>query len=52
VHTVTDDHSQAAYAEIHDDETARTATAVLRNATAWFAERGVTRRALGQRLGL
>jgi Integrase core domain len=34
VHTVTDDHSRVAYAEIHDDETAATATAVLRNAVA------------------
>jgi len=41
VHTVLDDHSRVAYAEIHDDETAATATAVLRNAVAWFAERGV-----------
>jgi transposase InsO family protein len=30
-----------AYAEIHDDETAATAIAVLRRAVAWFAERGV-----------
>jgi transposase InsO family protein len=42
VHTVLDDHSRVAYAEIHDDETAATATAVLRNAVAWFADRGVT----------
>ena len=42
VHTVLDDHSRVAYAEIHDDETAATATAVLRHAVAWFAERGVT----------
>jgi transposase InsO family protein len=42
VHTVLDDHSRVAYAEIHDDETAATATAVLRNAVAWFAARGVT----------
>ncbi|MEI4281400.1 IS481 family transposase [Klenkia terrae] len=41
VHTVIDDHSRVAYAEIHDDETAATAIAVLRNATAWFAARGV-----------
>jgi transposase InsO family protein len=41
VHTVIDDHSRVAYAEIHDDETAATATAVLRNAVAWFADRGV-----------
>ena len=42
VHTVLDDHSRVAYAEIHDDETAATATAVLRRAVAWFAARGVT----------
>lgn len=41
VHTVIDDHSRVAYAEIHDDETALTAVAVLRNAVAWFAARGV-----------
>jgi transposase InsO family protein len=44
VHTVIDDHSRVAYAEIHDDETAATATGVLRRAVAWFAERGVTTR--------
>jgi len=42
VHTVVDDHSRVGYAEIHDDETACTATAVLRRAVAWFAARGVT----------
>jgi transposase InsO family protein len=42
VHTVIDDHSRVAYAEIHDDETAATAVGVLRNAVAWYAERGVT----------
>ena len=42
VHTVIDDHSRVAYAEIHDDETAATATAVLRRAVAWFAARGIT----------
>jgi transposase InsO family protein len=41
VHTVVDDHSRVAYAEIHDDETADTATAVLRRAVDWFARRGV-----------
>jgi Integrase core domain len=30
VHTVIDDHSRVAYAEIHDDETASTATGVRR----------------------
>ena len=42
VHTVLDDHSRVAYAEVHDDEKAVTATAVLTRATAWFADRGVT----------
>ena len=42
VHTVVDDHSRVAYAEVHDDLTAQTASQVLRNAVAWFAERGVT----------
>jgi len=42
VHTVIDDHSRVAYAEIHDDEKAATAVAVLRRAVAWFADRGVT----------
>jgi len=42
VHTVLDDHSRVAYAEIHDDETAATAATVLRNAVAWFAHRNVT----------
>jgi transposase InsO family protein len=42
VHTVIDDHSRVAYAEIHDDETAVTAIGVLRNAVTWFADRGIT----------
>ncbi|HSX96787.1 MAG TPA: IS481 family transposase [Streptomyces sp.] len=42
VHTVIDDYSRVAYAEIHDDEKAVTAAAVLHRAVAWFAERGVT----------
>jgi len=41
IHTVIDDHSRVAYAEIHDDEKATTATGVLRRAVAWFAARGV-----------
>jgi hypothetical protein len=41
VHTVIDDHSRVAYAEIHDDETAATAALVLRHAVAWFGARGV-----------
>jgi len=42
LHTVIDDHSRVAYVEAHGDETKETATAVLRNAVAWFAARGVT----------
>jgi transposase InsO family protein len=42
VHTVIDDNSRVAYAEVHDDEKAVTAVGVLYRAVAWFAERGVT----------
>jgi transposase InsO family protein len=42
LHTVIDDHTRLAYAEIHTDETAATAIGVLQRATTWFAERGVT----------
>ena len=42
VHTVIDDHSRVAYAEIHGDEKADTAVGVLRRAVSWFAARGVT----------
>lgn len=42
LHTVIDDHSRIAYVEIHADERAETAIAVLRRAVGWFAERGVT----------
>jgi hypothetical protein len=41
VHTVIDDCSRVAYAEICADETADTAIAVLRRAIAWFTDRGV-----------
>lgn len=41
VHTVIDDHSRVAYAEICSDETAATAIGVLQRATSWFAQRGV-----------
>jgi len=41
VHTVIDDHSRVAYAEIHDDEKAATAIGVLHRAASWFADRGV-----------
>ena len=42
LHTVIDDHSRLAYVEAHEDETKETAARVLRNAVAWFADRGVT----------
>jgi transposase InsO family protein len=42
VHTVIDDHSRTAYAEICADEKAATAIGVLQRAVAWFAARGVT----------
>lgn len=42
VHTVIDDHSRTAYAEICADEKAATAIGVLQRAVAWFDERGVT----------
>ncbi len=41
VHTVIDDHSRVAYAEIHDDEKADTALGVLRRAVSWFEDHGV-----------
>ena len=42
LHTVIDDHSRVAYAEIRTDETSATAIDVLRRAVAWFADHGVT----------
>ena len=42
VHTVVDDHSRVAHAEICDDETAATAVEVLHRAVDWFAARGVS----------
>lgn len=42
VHTVIDDHSRVAYAEICADEKALTAIGVLNRAVAWFADRGVS----------
>ncbi|MBC7596770.1 MAG: IS481 family transposase [Kineosporiaceae bacterium] len=42
VHTVIDDNSRVAYAEICGDEKAVTAIGVLQRAVAWFATRGVT----------
>jgi transposase InsO family protein len=42
VHTVIDDHSRLAYAEICTDEKAATAIEVLQRAVAWFADQHVT----------
>jgi transposase InsO family protein len=42
VHAAVDDHTRLAYVEVHDDETAATATAFWRRAVAWFAARGIT----------
>lgn len=41
VHTIVDDCSRLAYAEIHDDERAATVTAFTRRALDWFLERGI-----------
>ncbi len=41
IHSVIDDHSRMVYSEVHDDETAVTATAVLVRAVHWFGQRGV-----------
>ena len=41
VHTVIDDYSRVAYAEIHEHELTVTAVGVLYRAVAWFAVRGV-----------
>jgi transposase InsO family protein len=46
LHVMIDDHSRLAYAEVLDDLTAACATAFLRRAVAWFAERGVRVRAV------
>ena len=42
VHTVVDDHSRMAYAEICTDEKATTAIGVLQRAVGWLADHGVT----------
>lgn len=42
LHTVIDDHSRVAYVEICADEKAVTAIGVLRRATAWFTDQGIT----------
>lgn len=42
VHTVIDDHSRIAYAEIHDDEKGVTAAGVLERAVLFYATLGIT----------
>jgi transposase InsO family protein len=46
VHVMVDDHSRLAHAEVLDGLTASCAIDFLRRALAWFAERGVTIRAV------
>lgn len=46
VHVMIDDHSRLAYAEVLDGLRTEHAIAFLRRAVAWFAERGVTIRAV------
>jgi transposase InsO family protein len=41
VHTIVDDCSRLAYAEVHDDERAKTVTDFTRRALDWFLERGI-----------
>jgi transposase InsO family protein len=41
VHAVIDDHTRLAYAEIHDDETGKTAAGVLLRAAEFFASCGI-----------
>jgi transposase InsO family protein len=43
IHAVIDDHSRLAYAEVHDDETGRTAAGVLLRAAEFFASCGIPR---------
>ena len=42
VHSIVDDHSRLAYSEVHDDETAATATAFWHRAVAFYASHGIT----------
>jgi transposase InsO family protein len=41
VHVMIDDHSRLAYAEVLRDEQGETASAFLRRAVTWFADRGI-----------
>ena len=46
VHSAVDDHSRLAYSEIHDDEQAVTAIGFWRRARAFYADHGITVRAV------
>lgn len=46
VHSVVDDHSRLAYSEVLPDERAATTVAFWNRALAWYADRGVTVRAV------
>ena len=46
VHVCVDDHTRLAYVEVLDDELAQTAIGFLQRAIAWFADHGVTLRAV------
>ena len=46
VHVMVDDHSRLAYAEVLEDLSASCAVAFLRRGVAWFAERGITVKAV------
>ncbi len=46
VHVMVDDHSRLAYAEVLEDLNAGCAVAFLRRGVAWFAERGITVKAV------
>ena len=46
VHAIVDDHSRLAYAEIHDDARAETASAYLERALAFYAAHGISVRRL------
>jgi transposase InsO family protein len=46
VHSMVDDHSRLAYSEVLDDERADTTVAFLRRGRAWFADHGITIRAV------
>jgi transposase InsO family protein len=45
-HAIVDDHSRLAYVELHPDEQAKTVTAFVERALAFFAEHGITAKRL------